>query len=281
MRRLAVWLVLLMGLVSVSLAQEHKETGEGKHEEAAEKDMTAWKWGNFAILAIGIGFLLVKQAGPYFSARSAEIRKGIAEADQLRADAEARAAAMDARLANLGVEVEAMRTSARDEAAQEGQRIRQETEREMAKIQAHADTEIASAVKAAQIDLKAYSAQLAINLARKKVLERMTSSRSGRPGAEFRGGPGSSKSKRSIAWTRHDPVDIAYACCRSIPIRQSPGRDPLGNEFTGASSVCPPAPLKAIQRGIGKHYATDRYSAFPLSDANHFTVTGSGPRGRS
>ena len=92
----------------------------------------------------------------------------------MRADADARAAAMEARLANLGVEVEAMRKSARDEAAQEGERIRQETQRELAKIQTNADHEIASALKTAQLELKSYSAQLAIELARAKVRERMT-----------------------------------------------------------------------------------------------------------
>lgn len=145
-------------------------------EEAAggEKDMTGWKWANFAILAAGIAWLLVKQAGPYFASRSAEIRKGIEDAQKLRADAEQRAAAMDARLANLGVEVEALRKSAREEAAQEGDRIRQETTREMAKIQANADREMASALKTAQIELKNYSAGLAIDLAREKVHQQMS-----------------------------------------------------------------------------------------------------------
>lgn len=175
MRRIAIWLVLLGGLISLSFAQEeHKPAGEGKHEEAAEPEMTGWKWANFAILAAGIGFLLVKKGGPFFASRSAEIRKGIIEAEKLRADAEARAAAMDAKLASLGAEVEAMRTSAKQEAAQEGERIRLETAREVSKIQTHAETEIASALKAAQIDLKVHSAQLAIDLARKKVRERMT-----------------------------------------------------------------------------------------------------------
>ncbi len=145
-------------------------------EAEPEKDMTGWKWANFAILAAGIGFLLVKQAGPYFATRSVEIRKGIEEARQIRADAEARGAAMDARLANLETEVEAMRKSSRAEAAGEGERIRQETAREIAKIQSNADQEISAALKAAQRDLKDYSAQLAIDLARDKVSRRMTPS---------------------------------------------------------------------------------------------------------
>jgi F0F1-type ATP synthase membrane subunit b/b' len=175
MRRLAIWFVLALGLTVLAIAQEHAPAGEkAGHGEAAEKDMTGLKWANFAILAVGLGYLIVKQAGPYFASRSTEIRKGIEDAQAMRADSETRAAAMEARLANLGVEVEAMRKSAREEAAIEGDRIRQETQRELAKIQAHADHEISSALKAAQIELKSYSGQLAIDLARTKVRDRMT-----------------------------------------------------------------------------------------------------------
>jgi F-type H+-transporting ATPase subunit b len=164
-KRAARWLVLPLAFVSLAFAEE---------PAAGEKDLTGWKWANFAILAVGIGYLLVKQAGPFFAARSSEIRKGIEDAQKLRAEAEQRAAAMEARLASLGAEVEAMRKASREEASQEGHRIRQETAREMAKIQDHADREIASALKSAQIELRNYSAQLAIELARDKVRERMT-----------------------------------------------------------------------------------------------------------
>jgi F-type H+-transporting ATPase subunit b len=164
MRRGAGWLALFLVAASLACGAE----GE------PETDMMAWKWANFAILAAGIGFLLVKQAGPFFASRSVEIRKGIEEAQQIRADAETRAAAMDARLANLEVEVEAIRKSPREEAAGEGERIRQETAREITKIQSHADQEISAALKAAQANLKDYSARLAIDLARDKVRQRMT-----------------------------------------------------------------------------------------------------------
>ena len=170
MRRLAIWFALLVALSFTALAQEH----EAKGEEKGGQNIILWKWANFAILAAGLGFLIVKQAGPYFATRSVEIRKGIADAQKIRADAEASAAAMNAKLANLSLEVEAMRKSAKEEAAQEGVRIRQETERELAKIQAHSEQEISSALKAAQIELKKYSAQLAVDLARQKVRERMT-----------------------------------------------------------------------------------------------------------
>ncbi len=146
MRRLALWLILALGLTTLSVAQEHAPAGE-KHGESAETESLGLKWANFAILAAALGYLIVKQAGPYFATRSSEIRKGIEDAKQISADAEKRAAAMDAKLANLGAEVEALRKSAREEAAMEGDRMRQETQRELAKIQANAGHDIASALK--------------------------------------------------------------------------------------------------------------------------------------
>jgi len=175
MRRLGLRIILALGFTVLAVAQEHAPAGEkAGHGESAETESLGLKWANFAILAAALGYLIVKQAGPYFATRSGEIRKGIEDARQVSADAEKRAAAMDARLANLGAEVEALRKSAREEAALEGDRIRQETQRELAKIQAHADHEISSTLKAAQLELKSYSAQLAIRLARNKVRERMT-----------------------------------------------------------------------------------------------------------
>jgi len=176
MRRLGGCFVLMFALSFVSSAQEHATEGAkaGTHEEAPEPDMIGWKWANFAILAAALGYLLVKQAGPYFATRSIEIRKGIEEAQKMRAEAEQRAAAMEARLVNLGVEVEAMRP-VRQRGGGAGRRPHPPGNRpELAKIQAQTDHEISSALKAAQIELKSHAAQLAVDLARQKVRERMT-----------------------------------------------------------------------------------------------------------
>ena len=166
MRRQARWAGLMVFVfASLAVAEESK---------AAEPEMTGWKWANFVILAAGIGYLMVKQVGPFFAERSQEIRKGIEESQKLRAQADARAAAMDAKLATLSAEVEAMRKASREEADREDARIRQETERELAKLQANTDHEITSALKAAQAELKRYSAQLAVDLAGARVRESMT-----------------------------------------------------------------------------------------------------------
>jgi F-type H+-transporting ATPase subunit b len=182
MKRLALC-VLACGL-TVALAQE-MPTPKAEHGQAGEKSgdgeegLEIWKWANFAILAGALGYGIAKKGGPFFLSRSQEIRKGIAEADELRKIAEAKAADVDRRLTNLGADVEQLRVSARSEQAAAAERIRQETARELTRIQEHATREIDSTAKAARMELKRYAARLAIDLAEQKLRSRMNAESQG------------------------------------------------------------------------------------------------------
>lgn len=174
------FLVLFLFCIA-SFAQHEKEAGKhgaseqhGSAENHAEPDLTNWKWANFALLAGALGFLIAKNAGPFFASRSQEIRKGIDEAKKMREDAEARAREIEARLAKLDVEIESIRKNAHAEADAEGKRILQQTQREITRIQEHTEQEISGALKAAQADLRRHSAQLALELAQQKVRARIT-----------------------------------------------------------------------------------------------------------
>jgi F-type H+-transporting ATPase subunit b len=156
-----------------AFCQESGKVAE-KPESFAEKHELELKWANFLLLAGALGYLIGKNAGPFFAARSSSIRKDLDESEQKRRDAEARAAAVDARLASLGKEIEALRGESQAEAQAENERMAQHMAAEIAKIQAHAELEIASAGKAARMDLKRYAAQLAVELAEKKIRDRMT-----------------------------------------------------------------------------------------------------------
>jgi F-type H+-transporting ATPase subunit b len=164
---------LLLGLAAVPrvMAQEKAATGETKSEEG---NLGPWKWANFLLLAGGLGYLAGKHGGPFFAARSKSIRKDMIEAAETRQDAETRAAAVERRIANLESEIAALRAEAQREEQSETERIAQHSAAEMAKLQAHAEQEIASAAKAARMDLKRYSADLAIQLAEQKIRARLT-----------------------------------------------------------------------------------------------------------
>ncbi len=157
---------------------KHAEGGhapaEGGHAEEAMPNEIWWKWANFAILAAGLGYLIGKNAGPFFKSRTQEIQSGIADATKVREEAEARASEIERRVSNLSAEVAQLRAQSKDEIAREGERVRTETEASMKKLQAQAQAEIASAGKHASHDLKAYSAKLALELAEQQLKDRMT-----------------------------------------------------------------------------------------------------------
>ena len=157
-----------------ALAQEQPKAAHSAPAAPEEEPSLIWAWLNFAILAGALGYIGVKKGGPYFASRTLSIRKGIAEADQIRANAEARAADVDRRLAGLQTEIESLRSSARAEQAAEADRIRQQTAADLARIKEHAGREIEAAGKAARMDLKRYAAQLAVDLAEQKIRRQMT-----------------------------------------------------------------------------------------------------------
>jgi F-type H+-transporting ATPase subunit b len=149
------------------------ESGKQSGGEAEEVS-PIWAWANFALLAGGLGYLVKKYGGPWFVSQSQAIRRGIAEAEEIRTEAEARAAEVDHKLAGLQTEIESLKADAHREQAAEAERLRQQTAADMVRIQEHAASEIEAAGKAARLQLKRYAAQLAIDLAERKIRGQMT-----------------------------------------------------------------------------------------------------------
>jgi F-type H+-transporting ATPase subunit b len=141
---------------------------------AAESGVGIWKIANFLLLVGFLAYLIGKNAGPFFAARTHKIQEDMAQAEKMRQDAEARVGEVERRLGNLESEMAALRAESEMEAGGETERMRQQTMAEMAKIRANAEREIAAAGKAARLDLKRYSAHLAIQLAEEKVRGRVT-----------------------------------------------------------------------------------------------------------
>src|SRR5271165_604864 len=123
MKRLLV--ILLIGAASL-LAQE-SAGGNQAAANQAEDSRNLWKWANFVLLAIGLGYFIGKHAPGMFNTRTAEIQKGIAEAQQVKRDAEKRAAEVDSKMTRLAADIEAFRVQSKAEMEREGARIRQET----------------------------------------------------------------------------------------------------------------------------------------------------------
>ena len=142
--------------------------------EGGAGTLQMWKWANFLLLAGALGYLVVKMVPPMFAARSQAILKDMSESEKIRQDAEARAADVDRRLAGLEAEIAALRADSQREAQAETGRLASHAAAEIAKIQANSEQEIAAAGKAARTELKRYAAELAIDLAERKIRGRMT-----------------------------------------------------------------------------------------------------------
>jgi F-type H+-transporting ATPase subunit b len=146
-------------------------------QEASEPEkpgMELWKWLNFAILAGVLGYIAVKQGGPALKARSKEIHDGLAAGEKAKAEADARAAEVTAKLANLGKEIAALKGTASEEREREAARIQKDALAEIASIHHQVEMEIESAGKQARLDVQRFAAKLAVDMAEQKVRARMS-----------------------------------------------------------------------------------------------------------
>jgi F-type H+-transporting ATPase subunit b len=177
MKRLACLFLLAIFVKWPAAAQQHESEAQKVAESTGVTEHgpdVIWGWANFVLLVGGLGYLVKKNAGPYFAQRSVEIRKGMADADAARAASDAKVAEVDRRLASLETEIAAMRSNAQKEAEADAERTRREAAAELAKIQSHLAEEIAAAAKSATLELRRYSAELALGLAEQKIAARMS-----------------------------------------------------------------------------------------------------------
>ncbi len=172
--RRIVFGLIAFGLTAASLLAKE----EGKAEKTASNLSPTTEiillWANFALLAIGLGYLIKKYGAPFFAARSERIQREIVEAAKVRQDAEVRVAEVDRRLGNLEADLEALRAESRTELESQQRQAAAKTSAEIARIQSQAEQEIAASGKAARMDLKRFSAELAVQLAGEKIRARMT-----------------------------------------------------------------------------------------------------------
>ncbi len=178
MKRLLPILILAAALSSTplcaQLSAEQRAVDDAQHPGKGENDLMWWKWANFVVLMAGLGYLGAKFGGPFFRERTATIRKSLEDADQAKREADARVAEVNSKLANLDAEIAHLKAALRDEQEKQAERLRQAAASDLARIQTQGEQQIDSMSKAARQDLKAYSAQLAVELAEQKIRTRLT-----------------------------------------------------------------------------------------------------------
>jgi F-type H+-transporting ATPase subunit b len=124
---------------------------------------------NFVIMFGVLWFLLRKIIPAAFKARTASIQEKLAEARKMSEEARQRLSDVEGRLSRLDSEIAQMKTAAEAISRSEEQRILAAGEEERRRIVTSAEQEIETAANLARRDLKAYAAELAVNMAEKKI----------------------------------------------------------------------------------------------------------------
>ncbi len=140
----------------------------------SEEPSLALKWANFGILALGLGYLLRKQAPAFFNARTDQIQKAIKDATGLKMEADFRASAVDRKMATLGAEVEKMRRESQAEMEAEHGRLKKETELAVERINLQVTQEVASMRQNAAHELRRHVADLAASMVSSRLRDHLT-----------------------------------------------------------------------------------------------------------
>ncbi len=135
-----------------------------------EQAATAFTVANFLVLALLVGWFLIKALPKTFRDRSGAIQKHLTEARAATEDANERLNSVEARLAKLDEQIAAMRAQAEKDSALDEQRIKASVEDEKQKILSAAEQEIAAATAQARRQIQQYAADLAIEQAAKRLV---------------------------------------------------------------------------------------------------------------
>lgn len=135
-----------------------------------ERAATVFEVLNFAVLAVLVGWFLLKTLPKTFRARTTTIQKHLVDARTATEEASARMATIEDRLGHLDGQIAALRTQSENGLVAEEQRLKAAVEDEKAKILAAAEQEIAAATLHARRQLQIHAAELAIEGAARKLV---------------------------------------------------------------------------------------------------------------
>ena len=124
---------------------------------------------NSGILIFTILFFLAKVVPKAIRNRTAKIQKKLVEAREATESANQRLSAVEAKLARIGDDIEAIRQQTERDMVEDEKRIKQSLEDERQRIVQSAEQEIESAGAAAKRELKRFAAELAIDNAARRI----------------------------------------------------------------------------------------------------------------
>jgi F-type H+-transporting ATPase subunit b len=162
---------LLLLFFCVALSARAAEEGGGSSTEHASE---IFKWINFAIVAAVLIWLFAKKLPAWFRGNADKISSAIRKATAAKEEAERQVREAESKLANLKQEIAALQATAKREAIEEAERIRELAQSEAKKIGMAARAEMEAAERAARLELKALAASLAVDGAETLLAKQLT-----------------------------------------------------------------------------------------------------------
>jgi F-type H+-transporting ATPase subunit b len=165
--------ILLPVLANAQNAERHRQS------ETQEVDqLMKWEVINFAIFAVGLGFVIIKTAPAFFNARSADIQRAIKEATGLKMEADLRYSEVDRKMANLAGEMEKIRAEAKAEMQREHERMLNETKQEIEHIHRNVAAESEGLQAEGALKVRQHTTHLALALAERRLRDRFSGANS-------------------------------------------------------------------------------------------------------
>lgn len=154
-------------------ATQEAEQGEQAHEEGWTPVIA--KTVNFAILAGVLVYFLKTPLSEYLSSRIVKVREDLVTAAETREAATRQLAEIQAKLAALPGELEALKARGAEEIAAERVRIQQAAEAERQRLLEHTRREIDTRFRVARRELVEHAASLAVAIASERIRTSITS----------------------------------------------------------------------------------------------------------
>ena|ERR1035437_6728451 len=169
-------LIFISNLLFLLAAESEGALSRFYHQYLDIPGFEFWKFLNLAVFIAIIAYLIKKPLSDAFKAKREEIRAELIKAEQEKQAALVRLTAIEARLAQLESEKEAILARAKDEAAAEKKRLAEHTRMEIERLRLQAEAEIARLSSQTHAELRRFSAERSISMAEHKLREQIDES---------------------------------------------------------------------------------------------------------
>jgi F-type H+-transporting ATPase subunit b len=129
---------------------------------------------NFLILFGGLAFVMRKPVKAMLAKRASDIGETIRQAEAARAEAETKAGVSRAKVAGLEEDVRGLKRAAEEEGRRQAERIAQAAAVEAERLKTFTRQELEEQVRRGVLELRAYAAVRATDLARERIRKRLT-----------------------------------------------------------------------------------------------------------